>query len=158
MKEDLIKRLLALGLKNVQVEIDLSLPKNSLSAVLNGKKTMPDKWVEPVKGYLKLKEPPPETAIPVKDPTRPWIEEIEAYCRANGFFPDFLIEFHQTHANSATVKAIEGLKKALRPEYSENRKQVSTEGGKSREMYEPEEGTNAFEMRYGVRYKKDIQK
>ena len=160
MKEELVKQLSALGFKNIQIEKDLELPANSLSAVLNGHKAMPDKWVEKVKAYILEKNPPPpkEEPKPVKDPTRPWIEERDLYCRENGFYPDFLIEFHRTHSNSATVRAIEGLKKALAPERGiETRKALNT-GLKNREMFEPEEGTNAYFVRYGAFYKKDIPK
>ena len=160
MKDDLIKGLSELGLKNAQIEKELQLPLNSLSAVLNGKKPMPDKWCAKVREYLAIKKPPKpeEPAKPIKDPTRPWIEEIEAYCRQNGFYPDFLIEFHKTHSNSATVKAIEGLKKALNTTPNSERKVVYQGGGKSKDMYEPLEGTNAHIIRYGAAYKKDIPK
>jgi len=160
MKDDLIKGLSELGLKNAQIEKELHLPLNSLSAVLNGKKPMPDKWCAKVRDYLNLKNPtkPTEPVKPIKDPTRPWIEEIEDYCRQNGVYPDFLIEFHKTHSNSATVKAIEGLKKALNTPPTSERKVIIQGQGKSREMYEPEEGTNAHILRYGAAYKKDIPK
>jgi hypothetical protein len=160
MKDDLIKGLAGLGLKNAQIEKDLQLPLNSLSAVLNGKKRMPDKWCAKVREYLLLKNPPPpkEDPKPIKDPTRPWIEEIEQYCRQNGFYPDFLIEFHRTHSNSAAVKAIEGLKKALAPERGTETRKAVNPGLKNREMFEPEEGTNAYFVRYGAFYKKDIPK
>lgn len=160
MKDDLIKGLSELGLKNAQIEKELHLPLNSLSAVLNGKKPMPDKWCAKVREYLALKNPPipKEPSKPIKDPTRPWVEEIEAYCRQKGIYPDHLIEFHQTHANSATTKAIEGLKKALNVSSAENRKPTYQGEGKTREMYDPEEGTNAHILRYGAAYKKDIPK
>lgn len=159
MKDDLIKGLSGLGLKNSQIEKELQLPLNSLSAVLNGKKPMPDKWCAKVRTYLLEKNPPApqEVPKPIKDPTRPWIEEIEQYCRSKGFYPDFLIEFHQTHSNSATVKAMEGLKKALN-QNGEDRKAIYQGAGKSKDMYEPAEGTNAHMLRYGAYYKKDIPK
>lgn len=148
MKDDLIKGLAGLGLKNSQIEKELQLPLNSLSAVLNGKKPMPDKWCAKVRIYLLEKNPPAPQEIPkpIKDPTRPWIEEIEQYCRSKGFYPDFLIEFHQTHSNSATVNAMEGLKKALNQngedrkvslkEYAENHnRQLTRRGKKMSESY-----------------------
>src|ERR1700761_1427697 len=108
MKDDLIKGLAALGLKNAQIEKDLQLPLNSLSAVLNGKKPMPDKWCAKVREYLNLKNPPIPKEAPksIKDPSRPWIEEIEKYCRSQGFYPDELIEFHKIHVNTETSKAL----------------------------------------------------
>jgi len=149
MKDDLIKGLAALGLKNAQIEKELQLPLNSLSAVLNGKKPMPDKWCAKVREYLALKNPPApkEPPKPAKDPTRPWIEEIEAYCREKGIYPDYLIEFHQTHANSATVRAIEGLKKAFND--TDNRKVVNPTDPRSRQLRPPNPGTNAFYLRNG---------
>lgn len=112
MKDELIKQLISLGLKNSQIEKELELPLNSLSAVLNKKKPMPDRWVVKVQEYLKTKNPPPPTK-PLRDPTRPWIEEIEQYCRSKGFYPDHLIEFHQSVSNSETGKALMLLKKGL---------------------------------------------
>ena len=67
--------------------------------------------------YLEKKkaaEPAPkEPPKPIKDPMRPWIEEIEQYCRSKGFYPDYLIEFHQQVSNSDVGKAIIQLKKSL---------------------------------------------
>lgn len=40
----------------------------------------------------------------------------------------------------------------------DDRKIVNPEADKTRQMKEPEEGTNAFFMRYGTLYKKDIPK
>lgn len=160
MKDDLIKGLAGLGLKNSQIEKDLQLPLNSLSAVLNGKKPMPDKWCAKVRAYLLEKNPPApqEPPKPIKDPSRPWIEEIEQYCRSQGFYPDELIAFHKLHVNSDTSKALKMLKKGIEASvFSENRKMVNS-GVKSREMYEPEEGTNAYFVRYGAFQKKDIPK
>lgn len=147
MKEQLIFRLKALELKNVLVETELSLPKNSLSAVLNGKKTMPDKWVPLVEKFLLEKEPPPEPAKPIKDPLHPWIEEIEQYCRSKGFHPDFLVEFHQRYSNTSTTRAIEGLRKALSE--TDNRKVINPTDPRNRQMREPEPGTPAYYIRKG---------
>ena len=154
MKEELIKRLKDLGLKNAQIERDLELPQNSLSAVLNGHKPMPDKWVEGVQRYLDAKAPQ-EPAKPIKDIFRPWIEEIESYCLSKGFDPEYLIEFHKTHCNSATTKAIEMIRKEFGPVSSDNRRVLNASDPKTRQMREPEEGTNAHFMRYGVYYKSE---
>lgn len=160
MKEELIKELIFLGLKNTQIEKDLELPTNSLSAVLNGKKQMPDKWVEKVRAYIILKNPPApkESPKPIKDPTRPWIEEIEEYCRSKGIYPDDLVEFHKLHVNSDTSKALSMLKKGIEASVSSKDRKVLNLGIKSKEMYEPAEGTNAHMLRYGAYYKKDIVK
>lgn len=112
MKDELIKQLAALNLRNSQIEKELDLPLNSLSAVLNKKKPMPDKWVSKVQEYIKTKNPPPPTK-PLRDPTRPWINEIEQYCLSKGIFPDYLIEFHKDYSNSETTRAIQMLKKSL---------------------------------------------
>src|ERR1700743_959387 len=62
----------------------------------------------------KAAEPAPiAPAKPIKDPTRPWIEEIEQYCRSKGLYPDGLIEFHQMHSNSDISKALMSIKKGL---------------------------------------------
>lgn len=53
--EELIKKLNSLveaGTKKSDLERLIDLPANSLSAVLNGKKEMPEKWVEKISAYL----------------------------------------------------------------------------------------------------------
>lgn len=67
-------------------------------------------YLEAKKAALPAPKEPPK---PIKDPTRPWIEEIEQYCRSKGFYPDYLIEFHQQVSNSETGRAIMLLKKSL---------------------------------------------
>lgn len=39
--------------------------------------------------------PPIEPTRPFRDPTRPWIEEIELYCLRTGLYPNDLIDFHK---------------------------------------------------------------
>lgn len=112
MKDELIKQLLALNMRNSQIEKELDLPLNSLSAVLNKKKPMPDKWIAKVQEYIKTKNPPPPTKQ-LRDLTRPWIYEIEQYCLTRGIFPDYLIEFHRDCHNSEIGKALQLLKKGL---------------------------------------------
>jgi hypothetical protein len=59
-------------------------------------------------------EPAPITPPkPIKDPMRPWIEEIEQYCLSKGIFPDALIEFHQMHCNSDITRALQSIKKSF---------------------------------------------
>ena len=157
MKQQLIDRLKALGLKNTQIESDLSLPKNSLSAVLNNHKPMPDKWVDPVQQYLFKKEPPPTPAKPIKDPLRPWIEEMEEYCKSKGFHPEYLIEFHQTHANKETTKALEKLKKSLNPTPTSEKKAINPSDPINKQMKQAPEGTTAYYLRNGVYYEKDLK-
>lgn len=160
MKDELIAELLSLKLKNTQIEKDLGLPTNSLSAVLKGKKPMPDKWCAKIRQYIALKKPPKivEEPNPAKDSMRSWVEEIETYCRSKGLYPDELIEFHKLHVNSDTSRALKMLRKGIETSVSSESRKVVNSGDKSREMYEPEEGTNAHFVRFGAFLKKDIQK
>lgn len=60
MKEKLVLKLNELieaGSKKSQLEEEIGLPANSLSAVLSSKKEMPDSWVEKIKTFLNKKEP-----------------------------------------------------------------------------------------------------
>lgn len=109
MKEDLIKRLVALGFKNARIEHDLKLPKNSLSAVLKGHKTMPTKWINPVERYLiqhentedhKFDAPPlpenfPGDELEFAHP-KPWIKLIEVFCEDAGITPEDMIKWYKT--------------------------------------------------------------
>ena len=55
MKEELLKKLnelVGVGEKKSALEEKIGLPLNSLSAVLNGSKEMPDKWVDKINTYL----------------------------------------------------------------------------------------------------------
>lgn len=148
MKDELVTKLAALGLKNAQIERDLDLPKNSLSAVINGHKEMPDKWVPKVEAYLLSKTEPlaqKEEAKPLRDPLRPWIQEIEEYCLKTGIFPDYLIEFHQMHANSEITKALQHIKKSLGT--ADSRKITNPDDPATKQMREPPPGSNAYYLR-----------
>jgi hypothetical protein len=112
MKEELIKLMASQTIKNVEVERELDLPKNSLSNILSGKKPMPEKWATKIQNYISTKTPKaPEK--PLRDPSRPWIQEIEQYCLMKGIFPDALIEFHKMHCDSEISKALKMLKNSL---------------------------------------------
>lgn len=59
MSKELIEKLnfiVASGIKKSELEKILDLPANSLSAVLNEKKEMPDKWVPKIEAYLDTKK------------------------------------------------------------------------------------------------------
>lgn len=90
MKEQLIialKKKVEEGLKKGILEELIGIPKNSLSAVLNGTRVMPDSWIPKIEGYLKTDkemdkvldelnnmEPipeVPESEIPIPEPITP---------------------------------------------------------------------------------------
>lgn len=106
MKEELVKRLVALHFKNARVEKDLELPKNSLSAVLNGHKSMPEKWIEKVKKYLLQHEEiaTPAEIVAALDADRigarinqiEWVSDIEAFCQKHGVAPADIIKWYKT--------------------------------------------------------------
>lgn len=52
MKEEILKALEFYEIKKSKVESDLGMPKNSLSAMLAGKKEIPKKWVEALRKYV----------------------------------------------------------------------------------------------------------
>lgn len=106
MKEELVKRLLALNFKNARIEKDLELPKNSLSAVLNGHKTMPEKWIDRLKKYLSQHEQiaTSEQATAAFDADRiaakfsqiEWVSDVEAFCQKHGVTPSDIITWYKT--------------------------------------------------------------
>jgi hypothetical protein len=49
--QELIEAIKNCGVKKSQIEADLGMPKNSLSAMLSGVKPMPSKWVDALTGY-----------------------------------------------------------------------------------------------------------
>lgn len=51
-KDELLKKLKGLGIKNVKVEKDLGMPKNCLSGLYAGKKVLPDKYVPKIENYI----------------------------------------------------------------------------------------------------------
>jgi recombination protein RecA len=58
--DDLLEKLkdaIRLGMKKTQIESALDLPKNSLSAVINGSKKMPTSWVDKLTEYLEQETP-----------------------------------------------------------------------------------------------------
>lgn len=63
------------------------------------------------KEAAKKDEPPPQK--PIKDPFRPWIEEIELYCLKTGLFPSDLIDFHKEMTAKGMVSAMKALKNSL---------------------------------------------
>jgi hypothetical protein len=50
--QELIEAIKNCGVKKSQIEADLGMPKNSLSAMLSGVKPMPSKWVDALTGYV----------------------------------------------------------------------------------------------------------
>jgi hypothetical protein len=50
--QELIESIKNCGVKKSQIESDLGMPKNSLSAMLSGVKPMPLKWVKPLIWYV----------------------------------------------------------------------------------------------------------
>lgn len=58
MSNELINGLLKVSKEKTlsQIEIELGMPKNNLSAILKGKRPFPPKWVEKVTEYLKKGE------------------------------------------------------------------------------------------------------
>lgn len=53
-----LKLLIQSGIRITALENGIGLPKNNLSAVLNGKKQMPQKWVEKIRVFLDNLEKP----------------------------------------------------------------------------------------------------
>jgi hypothetical protein len=119
MKEELTNRLKELNFKNARIEKDLELPKNSLSAVLNGHKKMPDKWIEKVKIYLTRHEvqelseavvypmtsaecfDSPKMTTVQDEPlsfARPllWVQPINEFCEKEGIDPLDLIKWYKS--------------------------------------------------------------
>lgn len=62
-----LNRLVVAGAKKTELEENIGLPKNSLSAVLSGTKEMPDSWVPKIRSYL-------ETPIAEPSPTKMVVE------------------------------------------------------------------------------------
>ena len=60
MKEEILKKLNLHEVKKSKVETDLGMPKNSLSAMLSGKKEIPSKWVQPLTEYIEKLDNPQE--------------------------------------------------------------------------------------------------
>lgn len=58
MKEEILKKLNLHEVKKSKVELDLGMPKNSLSAMLSGKKEIPSKWVNPLTEYIERLDNP----------------------------------------------------------------------------------------------------
>jgi vacuolar-type H+-ATPase subunit I/STV1 len=58
MKEEILKKLNLHEVKKSKVESDLGMPKNSLSAMLSGKKEIPSKWVKPLTEYIEKLDNP----------------------------------------------------------------------------------------------------
>jgi hypothetical protein len=50
--QELIEAIKNCGVKKSQIEADLGMPKNSLSAMLSGVKPMPSKWVDALTVYI----------------------------------------------------------------------------------------------------------
>lgn len=99
-------------LRNAKVETDLGLPKNSLSNFLSQKKTLPDKWINPIIKYTlgelsekvttgnKIPEKENIGAIDLSKQSNVvsihnWAKEIEDYCSNAGILPQDLINLHK---------------------------------------------------------------
>lgn len=59
-----LKKIVDAGTKKTELEETIGLPKNSLSAVLNGGKEMPESWVPKVRAFLEKPIAPVEEANP----------------------------------------------------------------------------------------------
>lgn len=61
-----LKQLVEAGTKKSELEDSIGLPKNSLSAVLNGSKEMPESWIHKIQAFLSnpIAEPQPLTKEP----------------------------------------------------------------------------------------------
>ena len=90
---------LSLSLSEVEQKIDC--PKNYLSQFINGSRELPKKWENKITEFLdgikktlaKLEAPPPNP-----DLLRPWIKQVEEYCKTIGKDPEGLIEDHKALA------------------------------------------------------------
>ena len=100
-----------------QLERSISLPKNSLSAVLKGHKEMPKKWVPLIEKYkedcskitvehrsIPIPQEPEKPAeqlgnfamsIPENQIVFPWIKTILDYCKEKSITPEDLIAVHK---------------------------------------------------------------
>jgi len=113
---ELATRINACGVKKSQIELDIKMPKNSLSGMLAGKKPMPEKWVKKLENYLqekvvswpggKLSDLPKKeiTEITFNGPQilPDWAKKIEEYCGIAGITPKELIEQHSKKAIKST--------------------------------------------------------
>jgi len=113
---ELATRINACGVKKSQIELDIKMPKNSLSGMLAGKKPMPEKWVKKLENYLqeKMVSWPGEklSDLPKKEITEitfngpqilpDWAKKIEEYCGIAGITPKELIEQHSKKAIKPT--------------------------------------------------------
>lgn len=109
---ELATRINACGVKKSQIELDIKMPKNSLSGMLAGKKPMPEKWVKKLENYLQEKVvswPGDKLSnLPKKEITEitfngpqilpDWAKKIEEYCGIAGITPEELIEQHKAKA------------------------------------------------------------
>lgn len=96
------------SLKNAKVEKDIGLPKNSLSNFLSLKKSLPNKWAEPILKYISQSNIVINTLGDLSDKVttadkisapdnykkEKWILEIENYCAKEGILPEDLILSH----------------------------------------------------------------
>lgn len=77
MKEEILKKLNLHEVKKSKVESELGMPKNSLSAMLSGKKEIPSKWVKPLTEYIEKLDNPNQA--PKEAQQEPKIEkEVES--------------------------------------------------------------------------------
>lgn len=77
MKEEILKKLNLHEIKKSKVENDLGMPKNSLSAMLSGKKEIPSKWVRSLAQYIEKLDNP--NKAPKEAKNEPEIEkEVES--------------------------------------------------------------------------------
>lgn len=76
MKEEVLKALEFYEIKKSKVELDLGMPKNSLSAMLAGKKEIPKKWVDVLRKYVDdLNNPQRDLETPKEAQIKPEIEK-----------------------------------------------------------------------------------
>lgn len=122
MQEQIFKDLEKIGTKFSKIEIELGMPKNYLSRFKNPANKLPEKWIEPLAGFVKKhqKNTDPadeqsiknafdgqEITVPMMDEIafnkpRPWIRSIEEYCGTAGITPEELIQQHSKKSTKAT--------------------------------------------------------
>jgi|ERR1700690_370751 len=108
----------ALELSFSEVEQAINCPKNYLSRFVNGTGTLPTKWEKPIDDFLaalkknveKITDPPPNLEL-----LKPWVKQIEDYCKAIGKDPEGLIEDH---------KALAGFKRVTEASVSSGKVQI----------------------------------
>jgi hypothetical protein len=86
------------------------IPKSSKALYCSPACKSRHQYLEKKKALEPAQKEPPK---PIRDPTRPWIEEIEQYCLRTGVYPDQLIDFHRQVSSSETGRLLMQLKKSL---------------------------------------------